>query len=68
MNFSEVQISCFKMTEFKSSTKQVSNVNIFNFQTLKHLLNIQREKLPSSDEHFEKRKNIHEAWCSSNNY
>ena len=31
------------MTDFKSSTKQVSNVNIFNFQTLKHLL-IYKEK------------------------
>ena len=31
------------MTEFKSSTKQVSNVNIFNFQTLKHLF-IYKEK------------------------
>lgn len=33
------------MTEFKSSTKQVSNVNIFNFQTLKLSTHIQREKL-----------------------
>lgn len=35
------------MTELKSSTKQISNINTFNFQTLKYLLTYKEKNLKS---------------------